>query len=506
MNLIQKALLKYKLEILIVFGLGILYFLLRLYNIMSLPIFTDEAIYVRWSQIARQDAAWRFISLTDGKQPMFVWIAMNIMRIVDDPLLASRLVSVFAGFFTMIGLFFLANELFKNIRIGLISAFLYVIYPFALVYDRMALYDSLVGMFIIWGLYFEVLLIRRLRLDIALILGMIIGGGILTKTSGFFSIYLLPSTLLLFGFERKNVISKLLKWIILSLITVSVAYGFYFILRLSPFFYIIGEKNALFVYPISEWMMHPFTYLQSNLSGLWNWFITYFTWPVFLLTILSFFINFKFLREKLLLVIWFLIPFVALIFFGKTIYPRFIFFMTLPLLPLVGFSIFSMFERLKNKYLSLLIIGVFLIFFFKADYFVLTDFKNAPIAGPDLGQYINDWPAGGGIKEIVSYLDHESKKQKIFVVSPGTFGSLPTYSVEIYLGTNKNIDKQGIFPVPSEIPKEFIEKSKKMPVYVFVSSQKEFEDLIKLWPVEEVLRVSKGRESSYSILYIVKSS
>ena len=281
MNLIQKALLKYKLEILIVFGLGILYFLLRLYNIMSLPIFTDEAIYVRWSQIARQDAAWRFISLTDGKQPMFVWIAMNIMRIVDDPLLASRLVSVFAGFFTMIGLFFLANELFKNIRIGLISAFLYVIYPFALVYDRMALYDSLVGMFIIWGLYFEVLLIRRLRLDIALILGMIIGGGILTKTSGFFSIYLLPSTLLLFGFERKNVISKLLKWIILSLITVSVAYGFYFILRLSPFFYIIGEKNALFVYPISEWMMHPFTYLQSNLSGLWNWFITYFTWPVF---------------------------------------------------------------------------------------------------------------------------------------------------------------------------------------------------------------------------------
>ena len=92
---------------------------------------------------------------------------------------------------------------------------------------------------------------------------------------------------------------------------------------------------------------------------------------------------------------------------------------------------------------------------------MLTDFKNAPIAGPDLGQYINDWPAGGGIKEIVSYLDHESKKQKIFVVSPGTFGSLPTYSVEIYLGTNKNIDKQGIFPVPSEIPKEFIEKSKK---------------------------------------------
>src|SRR3989344_8241289 len=93
-----------------------LFFLTRLTHIMSLPIFTDEAIYVRWSQIARQDAAWRHISLTDGKQPLFIWIAMNIMRIVDDPLFASRLVSVLAGFGTLIGIFFLSLEIFKKKR------------------------------------------------------------------------------------------------------------------------------------------------------------------------------------------------------------------------------------------------------------------------------------------------------------------------------------------------------------------------------------------------------
>ena len=136
---------KYRLELIIAVLLTLAYFFLRLYQIMSLPIFTDEAIYVRWSQIARQDASWRFISLTDGKQPMFVWIALNLMRFVKDPLLASRLVSVFAGFATMIGLFFLGREIFKNRWIGILSAFLYLIFPFALVYDRMALYDSLVG-------------------------------------------------------------------------------------------------------------------------------------------------------------------------------------------------------------------------------------------------------------------------------------------------------------------------------------------------------------------------
>src|SRR3990167_1466866 len=69
-----------------------LYFFTRLLNILDLPIFTDEAIYVRWSQIAEQDANWRFISLTDGKQPSFVWIAMIVMKFVSDPLLSGRLV------------------------------------------------------------------------------------------------------------------------------------------------------------------------------------------------------------------------------------------------------------------------------------------------------------------------------------------------------------------------------------------------------------------------------
>src|SRR3989344_604539 len=137
----------YKRELLIFGALILLYLFTRLYNILSLPIFTDEAIYIRWSQIARQDPNWRFISLTDGKQPMFVWIAMILMRFITDPLLAGRFVSVIAGLGTTIGMFFLGRELFKNKWIGLLCSFLYVIYPMALVYDRLALYDSLVGMF-----------------------------------------------------------------------------------------------------------------------------------------------------------------------------------------------------------------------------------------------------------------------------------------------------------------------------------------------------------------------
>src|SRR3990167_10498616 len=149
---------KYRLELAILVLLTLAYFFLRLYRIMSLPVFTDEAIYARWSQIARFDASWRFISLIDGKQPLFIWLNMTLIRVINDPLLSGRLISVFSGFATMIGLFFLGRELFKNRWIGILSAFLYLIFPFALVYDRMALYDSLVGTFMVWGLYFEILL------------------------------------------------------------------------------------------------------------------------------------------------------------------------------------------------------------------------------------------------------------------------------------------------------------------------------------------------------------
>ena len=110
----------------------ILYFFTRFYNILSLPIFTDEAIYVRWAQIAGNDASWRLISLTDGKQPMFVWIAMILMKVINDPLLAGRTVSVLAGFGSVIGIFFLTNELFKNKKLGFLASFIYVLYPFAI--------------------------------------------------------------------------------------------------------------------------------------------------------------------------------------------------------------------------------------------------------------------------------------------------------------------------------------------------------------------------------------
>ena len=87
----------------------LLAFLLRALNLIGLPIFTDEAIYVRWTQIANWDPNWRFISLTDGKQPLFIWLSIISQRIFSDPLFAGRFVSALAGVFTSLGIYFLGG-------------------------------------------------------------------------------------------------------------------------------------------------------------------------------------------------------------------------------------------------------------------------------------------------------------------------------------------------------------------------------------------------------------
>lgn len=490
-----------------IIGAVLFYLLTRLYHLSSLPIFTDEAIYTRWAQIAKQDANWRFISLTDGKQPLFIWISMVIMKFVNDPLLAGRFVSVMAGFGTCVGIFFLSEKIFRSKKVGLLASFLYLVYPFALVYDRIGLYDSLVACLSVWALYLEVVLVRRRRLDIALILGMVLGLGVLTKSSAFFSIYLLPLSLLIFEVKEKKRFSELLKWVTLAGISTVLAYAYYSVLRLSPFFHIIDEKNTIFVYPFSEWISHPLRFFTGNFQGMMNWVFIYMTFPIVFLVILSFIFGRKeYLREKLLLFGWFVLPFIALALFGKVLYPRFIFFMTIPLLPLASYSIRAIVRMLKLTVLKIIVLALIISVAVWSDFIILKDFAKAPIPRIDLEQYINGWPAGGGVKESVEFFRKEAQNQKIFIGTQGTFGLMP-FALETYLVENKNITIQGIWPIDNKIPDNLLVSARKMPTYVLFYQPclqcKSLGDAPQSWPLHLVKSYRRGVGDAYLSVYRV---
>lgn len=491
---------RYRGFILIVALLIIFYFITRLYNLMLMPLFTDEAIYVRWAQIGFFDAGWRFISLTDGKQPSFVWLTIVLMKFIGNPLAAGRLVSVGAGLATMVGIFFLTSEIFKNKKMGLLASFLYAISPFAIVYDKMALYDGLVGTFMTWSLYFQILLVRKNRLDLALILGMIMGGAVLTKSSGFIAIYLLPFSLLLFNLAKNKRIQRFIIWIALAIVSITLTYLCYSILRLSPFFHMIDEKNSIFIYTFSEWRTHQFTFFWGNFLGLWDWLIGYMSWPIIFLTAGSFLVKREFTREKLLLFIWFTLPFFMLALFGKILYPRFIFFMTLPLLPLAALSFYTILSWIKKPVFRAIAAVLLLLPVFHMSYFVLTNPYVAPIPASDKNQYLNAWPAGGGIREMVAFFSEQAKDKKIFVGTEGTFGSLPTIAMEIYFMHNELVEKHGFWPIQEKIPDIVLEKAKIMPTY-FVFNQGN--EAPSTWPVKVIAKHRKGIGSYYLYMYEV---
>ncbi len=501
---------KNKIEIIFAIFVGFLYFFFRLLYLDSMPIFTDEAIYVRWAQIALNDASWRYISLTDGKQPLFVWTAMIFMKFISDPLIAGRVVSVSTGFLTMIGVWFLTIELFKNKKIAYLSSILYVFYPFAQINDRMALMDSMVATFSIWAFYFSIKLIKKTRFDFVYTLGVVMGLGALTKSSNFFSQYLLPFTILLFDFSRKNTLRRLLKWVVFALISIFIAQIIYNTLRLSPLFQMVQAKNATFVYPFSEWVNHPFTFFVGNLYGLFDWLIQYLKLPYVLLVILSLiFIN-KFTKEKILLIIYFLLPFTALALFGKVIFPRFIFFMSCFLLPLAGWGLNEIIgfvdKRLNKKKKNILSTVVYIVVtvIFVAypgfvSFKVASDPINAPIVRSDSRQYVNSWAAGWGVNESVEFFKKEAKNKKIFIATEGTFGLMPE-ALELYLINNKNITIKGYWPVEHSLAKETIEYSKKMPSY-FVFYQPNNQIINQDYPLELVFQVRSGNSDYFYRVY-----
>lgn len=481
------------------------YFLIRTASLLSMPIFTDEAIYVRWAQIALNDASWRFISLTDGKQPMFVWITMIFMKFIEDPLVAGRLVSVFTGVFTLIGLWFLSFELFKNKKVSYLTTILYVFYPFAQVYDRMALMDSMVGTFSIWALYFSILLIRRVRLDIAYTLGFVIGGGALTKSSNFFSMYLLPFVFILFDFSnRKN--KRFLKAILFSIFAVLIAQGMYFVLKLSPLFQMVETKNATFVYPFSEWINHPFSFFIGNIRGLKDWLFSYLGVSYLSLIIISLFSYKRFIKEKLLLIIYFFLPFAALALFGKVIFPRFIYFMSLFLLPLAAYGLTTVIDYvnkfIKNKTYAF-ITTVIIIFFFilypgYTCYKLITDPMKASIATSDYNQYLDNWTAGWAVEDTISFFNKEIEKGPIFIGTEGTFGLMPM-SLELYLVDNKNVTIKGYWPV-DEFPKDALAFAQKIPSY-FIFYQPQHQEISSEYPVEKIYELKIGNSEYFYRIY-----
>ena len=161
---------KYKYLLFILFAC---YFLSRGIFLLHSPFYNDEAIYLRWIQeFIAHPSQNLLIPISDGKQPLYVWVVSIFLLCIPQPLLAGRIASLFFGSVTMMGLFFLSKKITENRRVGIFSIIIYLFFIPSFIYGRTAIYESLLTCISVWTLYFTFHFFENIKMKSAVILGM----------------------------------------------------------------------------------------------------------------------------------------------------------------------------------------------------------------------------------------------------------------------------------------------------------------------------------------------
>ncbi len=456
--MISKFIKIYKFKILLSFLILFFYLFLRVYNLTLLPVFGDEAIYIHWSQVMKEEPTLRFLPLSDGKQPLFMWITIFFLKIFNDPLYAARFVSVLSGLGSLIGIFCLTLLLFNSFGAGLVAAIIYTLSPFTVFFDRMALVDCLLTMFFIWTLFFVVLTVKKVRLDTAMLAGFCFGGALLTKSPGIFLSILIPFSLFLAKWPKGfvNKFNKLSVFVFLFTFTFLIGFAMYNILRLGPNFHMIGIRNKDYVFPISHIWENPKDPFIFHIREIFDWLWILGPLELLILFVFAVLTNFNKYKSELVSLLGFLlIPLFVNAMYAKVFTARYILY-TLPFLFIISSSNFV---SNKGAYVKISLLFVFILHSLYFNYFLLTKVDKAPLPKNERSGYLLEWTAGYGIKEVADYLKGYHLKnpdEKIVVGTEGYFGTLPD-GLQMYLKDFPEILVIGVGLDLKEIPQSLKE-------------------------------------------------
>jgi len=480
-------------DILLGLGLLSLFFLTRIVYLDKLPIFSDEGIYIHWARIAWHDASWRFISLTDGRQPLQTWGTIPFLKLFPQNLLfAGRMFSVATGFVSLVGIFSLLFYLFGK-KTAFWGVFLYIFTPFFLFYDRIALADSAVNTGFIWILFFSILVIKTLRLDLTLFFGITAGMAMLTKSSVRMFIGLAAFAPILVWNKKsgKNIINKTLNYFILFAFVFVMAIVIYNIQRLSPFMHYIEQKNNTFVMPFAEFIKSPFAVLWPNLKLIPHYVFSEIGWLTGVLGIIGLIILLKNdLNLGLYFSIWLFAPYFVIAGLSRVIFPRYLIFLATLL------TIFSAYflSNLKSRLVKIILLIIFLSISAFYAYGFYFNHSLIPFPEIDKGQYVEGETAGFGAKEIMEYARVKSKEKQVVILAEGDYGLIADV-LNVFLKDDDKINIRGFWPLDEKTLLNNQKELKENLVYVVFSQSKVFP---QNWPIKLIKKYDKpGNRTAY---------
>lgn len=444
-----------KKEILAVIVIFLLAAFLRLYNLNELPIFADEAIYIRWAQVMRVETTLRFLPLSDGKQPLFMWVVIPFMKVINDPLIAGRVVSAVSGLATLLGVLISSYLLFKSKKVSIIAGMLYALSPYTVFFDRMALVDPMLTMFSIWFFVFSIISINKMRFDMAMLAGFALGGALLTKSPALYLVILLPTTLLVSEMSKKNYKVKLTKTFLLWIVILAIGYAMFNILRLGPNFHLLNARNMDYVYPLTHILGSPLDPFIPHLGAYINYIWLLGPGLIILILLGGTIVGLKTkMKETLLLGLWVVVPLISILVYSKVLTARYLLFVLPYILILTSLWLLS-----KKKWvykIGIFLVAIVIVQSLYINSKILSNIEEAPIPIGDRSGYLEEWSAGGGIRDVSQILIQKNQSGETVVVgTEGYFGTLPD-GLQVYLNKYPEITVIGVGIDIKEVPHELM--------------------------------------------------
>jgi hypothetical protein len=374
--------------------LALAFVLTRFSGLGRLPIFLDESVHLRWAfNVAQGDKLFR--PWADGRL-LTIWLYALVLPHVQDFLFWARALSGLSGAATLVLVLALARR-FLSEEASLLAGFLYVLCPFTLLYDRMALTDS----YLAAGAALVLLLTLRARDEPTplrlILLGLALAGCVLVKFSGILLFLVPPLTGLLLGVRGRPIRDALLVYLVALLV---LGYPLAVFARSEMLKVVVAQAEG-------EGLLRD-TLGNALLAAR---FLAYY-WGVGLVLLAAAGLPFA-LRDPMgrLLAVLVLLPLLVVVLVLRVWYARYVLWATIPLLLLASQGAQALARRGRGYALLAFFllawgVGPLLV----RDLRLVGDPPRAGLPPEEDAQYVNGWPSGYGVREVVTYLTEELRR------------------------------------------------------------------------------------------------
>lgn len=398
----------------------LLCFALRAAALDRLPIFIDEAIHISQAQEAWSSGTWLHPGIA---RYLPTWINALVVVHAPDPLLALRLMSAVWGTLSAAGLIVLGRGL-GQATAGLLAALLYAVVPYAVVHDRMGLVDPLFTALVVWSAVVGSGWRGRPTPLGGAALGLLIGGMLLTKPYGAFSLAV-PVIFAPYHARGRRA------WRSVAIVLVVAG------LAATPLWIDLRAVLPMLAAGQGESAAQAFSESTSRLAAAGRWHITYLTPVGAVLAVLALIRRATAGRTPwpvvALWVLWGPLLALALAFAtGFSEFPRHL----LPSVPLLLYVMASeataLLESRPGRIVFVSSLALLCVPSLALDHRFAVDPRTARIATEDHWQYVTGWPAGYGLPEVNAHLRAESRSRPLRVVSD-TYWAPLSIGLEVYL-------------------------------------------------------------------------